>query len=393
MRRQIRRSAGLSILIGLAACGGSSGSPVSSTTSDGPIIGGPNPGLSAEELASFDRGKTLFEHRFRLSEGHGPEFNTNSCRSCHEIPVTGGSSPLYRNFSIVADEVGGGLQPVGDLPTIVARNFSYELAARETIPADADVIAQRNAPATFGMGLLERIPLVDIRANEDPIDLDGDGISGRVNFDFVLIGRFGYKAQEAGLEDFIRGPLFNHLGITTEPLSFGPPSGGLSAEQQVSSPEQPTVDDDDVEDPEISFEQLSDLIMFVRELAPPPPAEMDAEARRGETLFRQARCDDCHIPNIVTDGDPVFAFTDLLLHDMGPDLADGVVMGIATASEFRTQPLWGLRHHAPYLHDGRADTIARAIRAHGGEADASRDLFIALDSDDRAALIAYLETR
>ena len=69
-----------------------------------------------------------------------------------------------------------------------------------------------------------------------------------MNFDFVLIGRFGFKAQEAGLEDFIRGPLFNHLGITTEPLSFGPPSGGLSVEQQVSSPEEPTEDEDEIED-------------------------------------------------------------------------------------------------------------------------------------------------
>ena len=113
----------------------------------------------------------------------------------------------------------------------------------------------------------------------------------------------------------------------------------------------------------------------------------------GETLFRQARCDDCHIPNLVTDGDPVFAFTDLLIHEMGPELDDGVVMGIASGSEFRTAPLWGLRHHAPYLHDGRADTIADAIAAHGGTGATSRDLFAGLESEDQAALIAYLETR
>ncbi|MEE8104958.1 MAG: di-heme oxidoredictase family protein [Planctomycetota bacterium] len=391
MRRHIRAGAGLLILVGLAACGGSSGGPPSTTST--PKLGGPNPGLTEAQLASFDRGQALFEHRFRLAEGHGPEFNTNSCRSCHELPVTGGSSPLYRNFSIVADEVGGGLQPVQGALTIVARNFSYERVARETIPADAEVIAQRNAPATFGMGLLERISAADIRANEDPADLNGDGIRGRVNFDFAPIGRFGFKAQEAGLEDFIRGPLFNHLGITTQPLSFGPLSGGLSIEQQVSAPESPTEDDDDVEDPEMSFEQLRDLLMFVRELAPPPQLPMDEQAQHGETLFRQARCDDCHIPNLVTDGDPVFAFTDLLIHEMGPELADGVVMGIASGSEFRTAPLWGLRHHAPYLHDGRADTIADAIAAHGGTGATSRDLFAGLDSDDQAALIAYLETR
>ncbi|MHC4222404.1 MAG: di-heme oxidoredictase family protein [Planctomycetota bacterium] len=356
-------------------------------------LGDPNPGLSAAELDAFERGRGQFERRFNRSEGHGPDFNTSSCRSCHSMPVTGGSSSLYRNFFVVGYMVLGRLEPGLDEGQFVARSFSYARTAREAIPADADVVAQRNAPPTFGMGLLERIPDAEIRANEDPIDLDGDGISGRVNQESSEIGRFGYKAQESDLEAFVRGPLFNHMGITTDPLSFGPRVAGTATLAQVSAPAEPTTDLDGVPDPELSFTELSDLLVFVRELGPPPPEPMDFAAQRGERIFAELRCANCHIPNLVQNGEPVLAYSDLLLHDMGPELADGIDMDLATGSEFRTQPLWGLRHHAPYLHDGRADTIEGAILLHGGEAQRSRDGFAALRDADRAALIAFLETR
>jgi CxxC motif-containing protein (DUF1111 family) len=370
-----------------ASCSGTFTPPVERA------LGDPNPGLSAAELDAFGRGREQFERRFGRSEGHGPDFNTSSCRSCHSIPVTGGSSPLYRNFFVVGFEVLGRLEPGLEGGQFVARSFSYERRAREAIPADADVVAQRNAPPTFGMGLLERIPEGDIVRNEDPIDLDGDGISGRVNRESSAIGRFGYKAQESDLESFVRGPLFNHLGITTDPLSLGPRVAGIPTLAQVSAPEEPTTDNDGVPDPELPFQDLSDLLVFVRELGPPPPEPMNFAARRGERLFDEVGCADCHIPNIVRNGDPVLAYSDLLLHEMGTELADGIDMDLATGSEFRTQPLWGLRHHAPFLHDGRADTVERAILFHGGEAQRSRDEFAALSDADRAALIAFLETR
>jgi CxxC motif-containing protein (DUF1111 family) len=88
----------------------------------------------------------------------------------------------------------------------------------------------------------------------------------------------------------------------------------------------------------------------------------------------------------------VAAFTDLLLHDLGPDLADGIAQGDATGTEFRTAPLWGVGWSAPYLHDGRAATLADAILAHGGEAQAARDLFTALPTADRLALLAFLRS-
>ncbi|MHC4134920.1 MAG: di-heme oxidoredictase family protein, partial [Planctomycetota bacterium] len=367
----------------LASCGGTSDPPLAA-------LGGPNPGLSSSALASFLRGKAVFERRFTRSEGHGPDFNVSSCRSCHEFPTTGGSSPLYRNFFLVADIRNDEMVAVLDDDQFVARSFSYERTMRERIPLTADIIAQRNAPPMFGLGFFERISATAILANRDPSDMDGDGISGRENRDGAQVGRFGYKAQEGNLEDFVRGPLFNHLGITTDPLLAGAPQP-LRVEAQISTPGTPTTDTDGTPDPELDIFELSDLLVYTQQLAPPPPLPMGSTARRGEEIFESLGCAKCHIPDMA--GAPVDAYTDLLLHDMGAELADGVRLGNATGSEFRTQPLWGLRHHAPFLHDGSADTIDEAIRLHGGEADAIRNAYTQLSQDDRDAVLGFLETR
>ena len=175
--------------------------------------------------------------------------------------------------------------------------------------------------------------------------------------------------------------------IRTNPLSFA------SQLAQVPSTGDPTTDNDAVPDPEMPRADLEDIVVYVRELAGPQPLPMDSVALRGEALFSSMGCGKCHIENLATTGAPINAYTDLLLHDMGPQLADGIVMSHASGSEFRTQPLWGLRHHATYLHDGRADTIEAAILAHAGEGQASRDSFNALAAADRAAVLSFLETR
>ena len=368
------------LLLGLWAVGCSAGA-----VDDEPELqlGDANPGLSAERLLAFERGKALFERRFKLSDGHGPDFNTSSCSACHEFPVTGGSSPLYRNFFLARDAAG---QNFFEGNQLVARTFSYVRPIRESM-AGATTIAQRNSPPIFGVGEFERIRDFDILVNEDPDDSNRDGISGRVNRDDGLVGRFGYKAQESGIEDFIRGPIFNHMGITTNPLSFA------SQLAQVPSTGEPTKDNDAAPDPEMPRADLEDLFVWVRELAGPQPLPMDTEALRGEALFSSIGCGKCHIKNLATTGAPINAYTDLLIHDMGPTLADGIAMSLASGSEFRTQPLWGLRHHAPYLHDGRADTIEDAILAHAGEGQQSRDKFNSLSAANRAAVLSFLETR
>jgi CxxC motif-containing protein (DUF1111 family) len=373
----------------------------SDSSTAGLELGDPNPGLDAATLAAFQRGRATFVRRFTRAEGHGPDFNVDSCKSCHEVPVVGGSAALYRNFFLVGRIDGDGkFVPAMEGNQPVARTFSYVRKQRETIPSDT-LVAQRNAPPIFGLGVFERLTDVELAAHADPTDIDGDGISGRHNIDGPLLGRFGYKSQEGSLIDFIRGPFFNHMGITSNfpasippaQLAGDPPLQRLFSLAQVAPPAAPLTDTDPVPDPEISDEDLIDLILFLRELAAPVPLPMDETARRGETLFLGIGCAKCHVPNLKQTGEPALAYTDLLIHDMGPGLADGVVQLLASGSEFRTQPLWGLRHHAPFLHDGRAATIEDAILAHGGEAQAIRDAFAALPPPDRDAIVAFLETR
>jgi len=382
------------VLLAALMIGGCGGGSVAAPAA-APQLGDANPGIPAPMLASFQRGKTLFEKRFTRSEGLGPDFNVSSCASCHEVPVTGGSAPLYRNFFLVGRIENGAFKQILDDDQFVARNFSFVRTARETIPANAEIVAQRNAIPIFGVGAFESIPAADILANEDPDDTrNPDGISGRINVDGALVGRFGVKAQESTIEDFVRAPAFNHMGITSLPLaSSAPLREDLGSAPQIFLPGSPKVDNDGVADPELGAEDLFDLVTYTRELAPPPLLPLDAESERGEQIFGEIGCAKCHIPNIVRNGTPVLAYTDLLLHDMGPGLADGIPMGVSTGSEFRTQPLWGVRHTAPFLHDGRADTLEEAILLHGGEAMAVRNAFAALTVADRTAVIRFLETR
>jgi len=236
-------------------------------------------------------------------------------------------------------------------------------------------------------------------------------VSGRVNFDGMLVGRFGRKAQTARIEIFVRGPLFNHMGITTDPLSderraelpnfevvppavmprsIGPVGSVLAAQAVI--PDESTFDQDGATDPELSDSDLFDLVSFAMLLAAPEPDGPSPATERGSAAFRKVGCDKCHLSSLRSPRGPIPAYTDLLVHDMGDDLADGFPMGEASGREFRTQPLWGIAAASPYLHDGRADTIDDAIRWHAGEAAAIRDAYLALPSDARDDLIAFLES-
>ena len=385
-----------------------------------PHLGGPIPGLSPAERAAFERGAKVFSRRFKPSEGLGPLYNASSCASCHSTPVPGGSAPLYRNFYITVQDFGAIQLPLTGMPSVVVPAFGAgpHLAAtfgleeeRTSIPAAISggtvVTTQRNAIPIFGTGLFEFISDATIMALSDPDDADGDGISGRFNVDMgasaTAIGRLGVKSQSNNIEFFTRGPLQNQMGVTSDPFlgSAGVASLCLSAAPQAgASADEPTFDNDGVADPEISRQDLGDLIAFTRFLAPPTPKPFDASATAGEALFASLGCVACHVPELPSSRGPVRAYTDLLLHDMGPGLADGIHMGSPQAStisssmtrdEFRTQPLWGVSMHAPYLHDGRSETLADAILEHGGEAQASRDAFDALSPADQADLIAFLE--
>ena len=367
------------------------------------------PSASAEQKATFERGLEVAKRRFTPEEGLGPKFNVTFCGSCHERPVIGGSAPRYRNFFLCGERLAdgsfvttgvNGVQPL----------YTLDAASRVTTDPGTNVLATRNAIPFFGVGLIAELNEDAILANSDPDDLDGDGISGRPNYDRGFVGRLGRKAQTVSVEGFIRGPLFNHAGITSNPLSEvkkaqlpvpsvadaqqtlrGIEGFGRTGRGQAAAPDEPTLDDDGAPDPELSEQDLFDLVSFSMLLAAPKPEPLTAQTEAGSAVFDEVGCAGCHVRTLEGPRGLVPLFSDLLLHDMGAELADGVPMKEATGSEFRTQPLWGVAATGPYLHDGRADTLDEAIRLHGGEAARARDAYLALAAR-RGQLVAFLES-
>jgi len=362
-------------------------------------MGEPLPGASPEQLAAFERGRALLQHRFTRAEGLGPAFNATFCAACHEKPAPGGASGLYRNFTLSGIVTSDGAFLPGEsagLADGVIRLYLDEtdMPPRPPIPEETEVFAARNPLPFFGAGLLAELSEQEILKRADPEDVNGDGISGRPNYDLGYVGRFGHKAQIVSLESFTRDPLFNHLGVTSNPLSEA-----LRAQLPVNSArgsalgpaEYPLRDRDAVRDPELQPEQLFDMVSFVMLLAAPSFSDLDDRAQRGGAVFDALGCGGCHTPRLEGPRGPLPVYADLLLHDMGPALSDGVSENEARAEEFRTPPLWGLAAVGPYLHDGRASTVAEAIEWHGGEAQAARDAFAALPHDARDDLLSFLD--
>jgi CxxC motif-containing protein (DUF1111 family) len=406
----LRRAAVPPFLLALPAfLSGCSGSTTESGSGVRLMPGGPLPGLSPAELAAFQRGKRVFERRFEPEDGLGPRYNASSCESCHSEPSVGGSAPLYRNFYLCMVGAPGRQTPLPGLASAVVPAFGdgHDFTTEAGRPRLADpggapmTVAQRNALPLFGVGLFEFISDAAILARADPNDEDGDGISGRFNTDAGALGRFGVKAQSNSIEVFTRAPLMNQMGITSDPFLGSGGIVSLGRLQVSTDPDVPTLDADSEPDPEISRRDLGDLVAFTRFLAPPQPIRpFSAAAARGEALFEALGCSACHVPELPSSRGPVRAYSDLLLHDLGPELADGLAFGVPQAaalapptagSEFRTQPLWGVSLSAPFLHDGRAETLRDAIEIHGGEAQASRAAFGALDAAGQADLIEFLE--
>lgn len=376
--------------------------------------GDPVPWLEGELRVQFESGRELMSKAFTADTGLGPTFNADSCESCHQTPVAGGSSPRYRDLWLVKKERwDGAMVPAGTNGSSPVRNL-YATAPTFHVPIDPEtsLYARRNAPSGIGVGLFSFILDETIIDLADPDDEDGDGISGRVNFEQGEIGRFGYKSQAATLESFNRGAMINQMGITSDPLFYTLPEiAQIEAAQieqqnsqnswwdffmqaawaQVSAPNEPTVDDDDIPDPEISNSDQEDILVFSIYMGAPQPREFNARDIQGKELFSEIGCADCHLPTIDSTIGAIPAYTDLLLHDMGDALSDGFQVGFASPTEFRTQPLWGVRMHGPFLHDGRADTLTEAIEWHGGEAERTRDQWLALSAEEQESILYFLD--
>jgi CxxC motif-containing protein (DUF1111 family) len=345
--------------------------------------------LTNEEVARFDAGFAEFRDFKSIGDGLGPVFNGQACALCHDHPTSGGVSQRFvmrfgryesGTFDPMTSAGGSLLQSKGIDDGMCA-------VEGEMVPAEATVSTRRITTPLFGGGLVEAIPDATILAYADPGDTDGDGISGRPNMSGGAIGRFGWKAQVATVHEFSADALLGEIGITNPDFP------------NESNPQGGPVVCDDVPDPEADGTAVAALDDFMVMLAPLKPTRVKG-AGAGRGLFRKIGCAACHVGKMKTGDNPVRAlhrqsvrlFSDLLLHDMGPALADGIEQGEATASEFRTAPLWGVGRRSLLLHDGRAATLLDAVMAHGGEAQTARDAFMALDADDRASLIAFLSS-
>ena len=361
--------------------------------------GDPLRGLSAVERAQFDSGRAVFDSTFTPETGLGPVFNADGCGECHEDPAAGGGGDEVERhataFHPVAQAESRPCDELADQGGFVYQNHVTPLLHAalgidsEPIPEAATAVGRRATPPIFGFGLLDAVPDSEILAYADPEDTDHDGISGRPNrfFDGRL-GRFGRKALVPTLFEFNEGAFSAEQGVTTP---------AVPTEETVAGTPVPA-GTDPAPDPEISTHQVELASAFVQLLAPPAPLMFSREAKQGREVFSRIGCARCHLPTLTTGDSPIAAlrhkrvdaYTDLLLHDMGPELGD-ICLALATPSEFRTEPLMGLHLKKNFLHDGRATEVEQAVDLHGGEAAKVRDVFRSLAPGERAALLAFLK--
>ncbi|PYV13243.1 MAG: hypothetical protein DMG07_15075 [Acidobacteria bacterium] len=357
--------------------------------------GDPLPGLTRGERDRFRRGGDVFKKVFTPETGLGPLFNSSSCAECHEDPAAGGFGDEVEVHATAFRQDRSCDPLTGEGGPVIQQKVTPALKAAlgidsEPFPKGATGRGMRSTPVLFGRGLLDAVPDSVILGYADPNDRNRDGIRGRAHrLADGRVGRFGRKASEPRLDAFNAGAFIIEMGVTNPLHPAEETIGGKPVPAGV----------DPARDPELTQEQLDLANDFVRFLAPPTPASQTKEARQGEKLFSRIGCAGCHIPALRTGDSPVsaikkrtfFAYTDLLLHDMGADLAD-ICFGNATPSDFRTEPLIGLRFLKTFLHDGRAKTLEAAIEAHGGEGARARDRFKGLSKRDRSALVAFLKS-
>jgi CxxC motif-containing protein (DUF1111 family) len=413
--------------------------------------GGALVGLTSSELALYNAGLEAFVETDEVGEGLGPTMNLDSCGGCHSQPAIGGSSPAVNPQAAFTSSGADQLPPfitadgpvrevrfvqnadgtpdggVHDLFTITGRegaagcslaqpDFAAEMARHN--------LAYRIPTPMYGAGLIEQIPDSAILANQasDPDRKRALGIRGRANFqrtgDTVsgqsnrngndgTIARFGWKAQNKSLLLFA-GEAYNvEMGISNELFQN-------ERDETPSCQFATTPNDFSHSDAATPFEALSDIekfALFGRFLAPPVPSEdtpggADSIAN-GRNLFSDVGCALCHTPSYTTGNatvaalrnQPVNLYSDLLVHDMGPGLADGVSQGQAGPSEFRSAPLWGLGQRVYFLHDGRTSDLLVAIEAHrsgssrtASEANDVIDSFNGLAENQKQDILNFLRS-
>ncbi|MSP62815.1 MAG: thiol oxidoreductase [Myxococcales bacterium] len=380
---------------------------------DDQILDGPIDGLTSAQLRTFFAGDEAFGELFAPATGLGPVFNQPSCASCHPGDGRGHPATNLTRFGRGDDRSSIGFDYLRGLGGPQLQDHAIPGYPPERLPAEATGISVRGAPIVVGLGLIEAIPEAAILARADPADADGDGIRGQPSYvippsffapgsehravDGKILGRFGRKATTVNLLHQTAAAYLNDMGITSdfEPADVvNPLVGGFTG--------------DGVADPEVARSTLESVVFYLQTLRPPVRRGAgDPRVVRGEQLFADVGCAACHVPELTTGPSPIAAlserpvrlYSDLLLHDMGPALADHFPEGAADGRQWRTTPLWGLGvignllGGTPYyLHEGRTSSLRVAIELHDGEAAGARDRFAALPPTEREALLAFLRS-
>ncbi|WP_058368717.1 di-heme oxidoredictase family protein [Psychrobacter sp. ENNN9_III] len=386
-------------------------------------LGGVSPGreLFITQWTPANQGRVLFD-------GVGPLFNANACTQCHSAE---GRKPIYANDGELSNAI---LFRLGDAQGVAHAYYGEQMQHQsidasiategkmryiatveddkksrsirfEFTPTDSNqplgdtAISGRISPQLVGMGLLDLIPEADIIAASDANDDNKDGISGRVHWvnegPDQRIGRFGWKAINSSLRTQNANAMSQDMGLTTsifmdpnctvnQPICWTAANGGT---------------------PEVSDSSLDAVTDFMTALAVPERRVSNLSTfNQGANLFTQVGCAGCHTPKQKTgDSDrfpllsqqTIYPYTDLLLHDMGAGLDDGVKEKNAESFEWRTPPLWGIGivakdPEARFLHDGRASSLTEAILWHGGEAEGAKTRFKQLPVEQKKMLLSFL---
>ena len=277
----------------------------------------------------------------------------------------------------------------------------------------------RVAPQLVGLGLLEAVPeetILAIAKNQASL-----GVSGRPNYVWDIenerrvMGRFGWKANQPSVRQQVAAAFIGDIGATT--YMFDGENCPAVQKQCLDTPSAASCGGQggcggNTFRPEVNPSRLTNISLYLRALAVPARRNVaDPVVKRGEELFSEAQCNVCHVPELKTAAEAqlphdikaaadvtIHPYTDMLLHDMGPELADGRPDFEASGSEWRTPPLWGIgllatvNDHSDLLHDGRARNVTEAILWHGGEAQAARERFRSMPAEDRAAMVAFVES-
>ncbi len=365
------------------------------------LLDGPVEGLSHEEKSRFLRGDAAFNTViFTKDNGLGPIFVASSCGNCHAGDGKGHPFTSLTRFGQTDStgnqylEKGGPQLQNRALPGYEPESVPFGVSSTKILP-----------PANTGLGYLDAVSDADLLALSDPLDTDGDGISGVANWVKVPgyceyrkngmeqndkhIGRFGRKGAAYDLLQQTANAYNQDMGINS---TFEPKDTYSKA----------------IVDPEVSNATIYDVVFYLRTLkAPIPRNQEDADVQSGKHLFTSVGCAKCHAPQLKTGDSKIstlsnktfYPYTDLLLHDMGSGLDDGYTEGSAKTYEWRTPALWGLglsknSQGGSYylLHDGRAKSIEEAILLHGGEGNQSKNNYKGLAETEKKKLIKFLES-